>query len=1238
MDTGYPSTTPGPTLATSDETNVVHEPTVTTNVHNEAHGVIPSAPIGSSVHDKADVVGEAGGPVPTGTVSFELFSAASCNGEGVTGVPVPLAPVNLTTASAESLPTTVPIAGLAYKAHYSGDGNYTPKDGVCESLEATKLAPEAVTEIHTTGEAVVSAPVVVGTGVHDKATVTGGFGTPTGSVDFYFYVGSGCLAEQTPAAENVPLVAGVAHPSPTHTPVTPGSYSFLAHYNGDSVYTPIDAQCEPLTVTKADTVIETRVHNANHENITTFMQDFGTAIHDNATVTGGPTIPSGNVTFTLHSNSSCDGGTIATEIVALDLLTGIAESPMHNDLPVGDYGYSVSYPGDDTHNGSSEQCEPFHIQKLTPTVTTTIHDAQHVATTTVPAGTIVHDSAHVAGTGPMPTGNVSFLFFSAAECPVGTGVDDGTVGLDGSGDAHPSLSSGSLTTGSYSYQATYSGDEHYSLKVGPCEPLTVVKRGSVIETQIHKVVIDQDVVVTTTPAGSTVHDKATVTGGDGTPTGFVDFLFFHNGTCAPTGDPAGHVALNGSGVADPSNSEGPLAPGEYSFLANYGGDNVYDPAVAQCEHLTVAAWTPTISTQLSATEIPVGGSIHDSATLTSASPDAGGNVTYTIFPNSSCTTGGVAAGVAAVTAGIVGDSNVMPFNSAGTFYWQAVYSGDTNNTTVTSDCTKEVVTVNMATTGIVTTPLPASGPIGTVLKDSSVLSGGVNPTGLITFNLYNPVDITCVAPVYTETVPVTGVNGAYGTLLAGYTSLVAGTYHWGASYSGDLNNSAASSPCSAEPVVIGQNQPSVATTLSSLVPVVTGTAVHDSAVLSGVTTDAGGTVTYNVYTDAACSILAGTQPAGNPVSVANGIVPISGDASFATAGTYYWQAVYSGDGNNAGPVSSPCQSEVLTVNEPQTETGSISGFKWKDIKEKNDCKEDDHEHDDGHGHRIHGYSNIHTNHHYNNKDDCDDDDHQSSDGAGNGVFDPGESKLPGWTVFIDANANKILDLGETSTVTDGSGNYSFTGLLAGTYSICEVMQNGWAQTYPGTGAGTCHSVVLGVGANVGDKNFGNSIVASHECKQGDHGDDHHGDDNHGGGGGGNTDDHHGSVRGWQWTPVPPPSGTIVIKKVTVGGDGTFTFDPTYGLPFQLSNGDSKTTGHIEPGNYMVHENSTEGWTQTSAVCVSSKGDTETVGNLSLQANETITCTFTNTKDPEKPKKDDHHDNHGWNNWGNNNHH
>jgi hypothetical protein len=38
-----------------------------------------------------------------------------------------------------------------------------------------------------------------------------------------------------------------------------------------------------------------------------------------------------------------------------------------------------------------------------------------------------------------------------------------------------------------------------------------------------------------------------------------------------------------------------------------------------------------------------------------------------------------------------------------------------------------------------------------------------------------------------------------------------------------------------------------------------------------------------------------------------------------------------------------------------------------------------------------------------------------------------------------------------TTLTDGSGNYIFPDLPAGTYTVCEQVQTGWIQTRPSSG-------------------------------------------------------------------------------------------------------------------------------------------------------------------------------------------
>src|SRR5205823_3732065 len=71
-----------------------------------------------------------------------------------------------------------------------------------------------------------------------------------------------------------------------------------------------------------------------------------------------------------------------------------------------------------------------------------------------------------------------------------------------------------------------------------------------------------------------------------------------------------------------------------------------------------------------------------------------------------------------------------------------------------------------------------------------------------------------------------------------------------------------------------------------------------------------------------------------------------------------------------------------------------------------------------------------------------------SDFNSNGVRDGAEPALGGVVVFLDANNNGTLNGGETSTTTDGSGNYSFPGTTLGNYVVAQQTPVGFAQTAP----------------------------------------------------------------------------------------------------------------------------------------------------------------------------------------------
>jgi hypothetical protein len=96
----------------------------------------------------------------------------------------------------------------------------------------------------------------------------------------------------------------------------------------------------------------------------------------------------------------------------------------------------------------------------------------------------------------------------------------------------------------------------------------------------------------------------------------------------------------------------------------------------------------------------------------------------------------------------------------------------------------------------------------------------------------------------------------------------------------------------------------------------------------------------------------------------------------------------------------------------------------------------------------------------------------------------GTSSIDG-QVFVDASpwpgqANWCVQLTgpvNATAVTDASGNYIFTGLPAGTYTVCETVQTGWIQDFPSSGpscpTGLGYSFTFTAGGSASFVYFGN---------------------------------------------------------------------------------------------------------------------------------------------------------------------
>src|SRR5262249_39832466 len=143
--------------------------------------------------------------------------------------------------------------------------------------------------------------------------------------------------------------------------------------------------------------------------------------------------------------------------------------------------------------------------------------------------------------------------------------------------------------------------------------------------------------------------------------------------------------------------------------------------------------------------------------------------------------------------------------------------------------------------------------VGSPIADRATVSGGFNPTGTVTFNLFDNPSGTGT-PLFTDTEPLVGGIA----MSAGDTATATGTDYWGATYNGDPTNKTVTSGTAFEPVTITPPPPvsigdfvwqdlnadgiqgSGETGISGVTLTLTGTTSLGAATTDHATTDAGG--------------------------------------------------------------------------------------------------------------------------------------------------------------------------------------------------------------------------------------------------------------------------------------------------------------------------------------------------------------------------------------------------------------
>lgn len=441
--------------------------------------------------------------------------------------------------------------------------------------------------------------------------------------------------------------------------------------------------------------------------------------------------------------------------------------------------------------------------------------------------------------------------------------------------------------------------------------------------------------------GGFVQAQATLSGGSQT-TGTVTFNLYGPGdsSCAqtPVFTSADNTLAGGQALSIPTDPLNTM--GTYYWKVTYSGDNNNFAVTSNCgvPTLTVGKATPTMPAGAHPTAVNQGDNIHDNAAINGGfSPT--GSITMKLYGanDPTCTGTPIFTSTEALTPPALSvQSDDYKTTTAGTFHWQASYSGDSNNNAVVGTCggADQTVTVGFRT-GLNTQAVPSQAGLGEAIHDEATVLG-TNPTGTVTFTLYgpssgNPATSTCVQSVFTSTVPLsvagTAISDPYTTQPGSFVYI--GLYSWKASYSGDANNPpSAAQDCMAPGQTVTVTKANTTLTAQATPSQATpGSGVSDTATF-GHLVGGTGNVSFKLYGPSPTPVC--TDPdaggaGGNQVFRTNRtlsefganaqgekVVTPSSSTFISTQGAYYWVVAYDGDFDNL-PVSGHCGDSGQTL-------------------------------------------------------------------------------------------------------------------------------------------------------------------------------------------------------------------------------------------------------------------------------------------------------------------------------------
>ncbi|MDQ6873622.1 MAG: DUF11 domain-containing protein [Actinomycetota bacterium] len=875
-----------------------------------------SVPVGGSITDVAHLTGYFGTPT-SAAVTFTVYSDANCTSvlTTVAGASVSAAGPNAWDVTSAAVP--VDVAGTyRWIASLTADPNNTAVSGRCgdagETSVLTKLSPTIATSARPT--------VAVGGTATDTALLSGVSGTvavAASQVTFTVYSDAGCgTVLGTVAGATATLAGGVwSVVSQPFTTTHAGTLFWRASYAGDVNDNPVAGGCsdagEQTAVTPLTPLISTATEPAAL---------VGDAVTDTAFLSGvfGPVL-AGDVTFVLYSDAGCT--TVAGTVSGIRVtggngswvVTSAAMTPPH----AGPYHWVATYAGNGDNVSVRGACSDVNE---TVTLAPRLPSLATVATSSAPVGSVIHDVATITGVfGPLTAGQVHFALYTGADC-TGPATSVATVSGTQSGDTWTATSADYPTpvAGAYHWIASYDGNVDNAPIAGTCgdsgENTSVTRLAPAISTTA----------TPTVEVGATIVDTATLTGvfaGTTVLAGQVHFALYDDADCTHLVATLGTVNLVNGATGWVATSAGFPTPavGAYRWIASYAGDANNAPVAGTCgdtgETSAVTARAPAITTDAQ-TPVAVGSTITDTATLTGIfGAIVPADVVFTVYDNASCSGAGtvVAGSTLVAHTGESWTIRSAPFTTlhAGAYHWVAAYAGNANNGPVSGACADsgEASTVTQAQPRIDTSAVD-SVTVGAAISDVANLHGVFGPvsTADVTFELYLGADCPGVLIATVPAASATLVGGVWVVTSAVHLAAAAGTYHWIARYAGNADNGPAAGVCGddGETSTVDQAQPNIDTSADAGATV--GAAIHDIARLTGLapnTTVTPTSVTFQLYSDAACTSLVTSVPGAFVDAGAGQVFVSSAGVMTAAAGHYWWIATYAGDANNK-PAAGAC--------------------------------------------------------------------------------------------------------------------------------------------------------------------------------------------------------------------------------------------------------------------------------------------------------------------------------------------